>query len=249
MQLKDKVAIITGASSGIGSATAKKLAADGANLVLAARREDRLNKLKEELGSLYDSKVLTVSTDVTQRDQVKNLVDTAISEMGKVDILVNNAGLMPLSYMKNTHIDEWEQMIDVNLKGVLYAIGYLLPHMRQRQSGHIINISSVAGRHVFPGGGVYCATKFGIHALTETMRQELAPSDNIRMTMISPGAVATELFTTITDEEIKSNIEKMGDQFTLLEDEDIANSIHYALSQPEHVNVGEVYVMPTGQPS
>ena len=249
MQLKDKVALITGASSGIGNATAKVLAADGAHLVLAARRKERLDELKEELESNYNVKALTVSTDVTKREEVKEMAETAIEQMGQVDILVNNAGLMPLSYMKNTHIDEWEQMVDVNLKGVLYAIGYLLPHMRERQSGHIINISSVAGRKVMPGGGVYCATKFGIHALSETMRQELAPTDNIRVTMISPGAVATELFSTITDEEIKKNIEKMGDAFTFLQDEDIANSIYYAVTQPDYVNIGEVYAMPTGQPS
>ena len=247
MNIEGKIAVITGASSGIGEATAEKLAENGAKLVLAARREERLKDLKNKLEEDFDTEVLVVPTDVTDRSAVKNLVDQTVDRFGRLDILVNNAGLMPLSMMKNTYIDEWERMVDVNLKGVLYAIGYAIPQMREQQEGHIINVSSVAGRRVFPSGAVYCATKFGVTALSEGMRQELAPTDNIRTTSIEPGAVATELLETITDEDVLKNTEKMKNAFKFLESEDIANAIIYALSQPDHVDVGEVLVMPSGQ--
>lgn len=245
-QLENKTAIITGASSGIGEATALILSEEGANVVLAARRESRLNELKEKI-ELKGGNALVVKTDVTQREQVNQLAQRTKDEFGSIDILINNAGLMPLSFMKNLHIEEWEQMIDVNLKGVLYNIAAVLPVMREQQSGHIVNISSVAGRKLFPGGAVYCATKFGVTALSEGLRMELSPSDNIRITAIEPGAVATELPDTITDEEIKEGILKNFTEINRLESEDIAESIRYALIQPGRVNVNEVLVMPTEQ--
>lgn len=245
-QLKNKTAIITGASSGIGEATARVLSGEGVNLVLAARREDRLNELKEEIES-NGGKAIVVKTDVTERDQVDNMAQKAKDKFGSIDILINNAGLMPLSLMKNLHVDEWDQMIDVNLKGVLYCIAAVLPTMREQQNGHIVNISSVAGRKVMPGSAVYSATKFGVRAISEGLRQELSPSDNIRITAIEPGAVDTELMDTITDEEMKDLVEESFGNIKTLESEDIAESIRYAVTQPNHVDVSEILIMPTEQ--
>ena len=245
-QLKNKTAIITGASSGIGEATAHVLSEEGMNLVLAARREDRLNELKEKIES-NGGKAIVVKTDVTERDQVDNMAQKAKDKFGSIDILINNAGLMPLSLMKNLHVDEWDQMIDVNLKGVLYCIAAVLPTMRDQQKGHIVNISSVAGRKVMPGSAVYSATKFGVRAISEGLRQELSPSDNIRITAIEPGAVDTELMDTITDEEMKDLVEESFGNIKTLESEDIAESIRYAVTQPNHVDVSEILIMPTEQ--
>jgi len=245
-QLKNKTAIITGASSGIGEATAHVLSEEGMNLVLAARREDRLNELKEKIES-NGGKAIVVKTDVTERDQVDNMAQKAKDKFGSIDILINNAGLMPLSLMKNLHVDEWDQMIDVNLKGVLYCIAAVLPTMRDQQNGHIVNISSVAGRKVMPGSAVYSATKFGVRAISEGLRQELSPSDNIRITAIEPGAVDTELMDTITDEEMKDLVEESFGNIKTLESEDIAESIRYAVLQPARVDVSEILIMPTEQ--
>ena len=245
-QLKNKTAIITGASSGIGEATAHVLSEEGMNLVLAARREDRLNELKEKIES-NGGKAIVVKTDVTERDQVDNMAQKAKDKFGSIDILINNAGLMPLSLMKNLHVDEWDQMIDVNLKGVLYCIAAVLPTMRDQQNGHIVNISSVAGRKVMPGSAVYSATKFGVRAISEGLRQELSHSDNIRITAIEPGAVDTELMDTITDEEMKDLVEESFGNIKTLESEDIAESIRYAVLQPARVDVSEILIMPTEQ--
>jgi len=245
-QLKNKTAIITGASSGIGEATAHVLSEEGMNLVLAARREDRLNELKEKIES-NGGKAIVVKTDVTERDQVDNMAQKAKDKFGSIDILINNAGLMPLSLMKNLHVDEWDQMIDVNLKGVLYCIAAVLPTMRDQQNGHIVNISSVAGRKVMPGSAVYSATKFGVRAISEGLRQELSPSDNIRITAIEPGAVDTELMDTITDEEMKDLVEESFGNIKTLESEDIAESIRYVVLQPARVDVSEILIMPTEQ--
>lgn len=245
MSLQGKVAIVTGASSGIGEATALMLGQEGAKVVLAARRLERLNELKKKIED-KGGQALPIATDVTHRTAVNHLAEQTKKEFGRVDILVNNAGLMPLSLMKNLHVDEWEQMVDVNIKGVLFAVGAVLPIMREQKSGHIINISSVAGRKVFQGGAVYCATKFAVTALSEGLRMELSPSDNIRVTSIEPGAVATELTNTITDEEVKENM-KWLEKMTTLESEDIAEAIRYALTQPGRVNVNEILVLPTEQ--
>lgn len=247
MKLKNKVAIVTGASSGIGEATALALAADGAKLVLAARRLDRLEKLKMKIEASGGA-AICVKTDVVSRADVENLAKTALDTFGKIDILINNAGIMPLSYMKNLHVEEWDRMIDVNMKGALYAIAAVLPDMQQRKSGDIVNISSIAGRKLFPGAAVYCATKFGITALSEGMRMELSKPYNIRITSIEPGAVDTELTYTFTDQELIGHW-KDGRRAHLvpLKPEAIANAIIYALTQPEGVSVNEILVMPTMQ--
>ncbi len=245
MKLQGKVAIVTGASSGIGEATALMLAEEGAKLVIAARRVDRLEALKKKIQD-KGGEVIESITDVTHRTAVNYLAEQAKEKFGRIDILINNAGLMPLSLMKNLHVEEWEKMVDVNIKGVLYAIAAVLPVMREQKSGHIVNISSVAGRRVFPGGAVYCATKFAVAALSEGLRMELSPADNIKITSIEPGAVATELTNTITDEEVKKNMEWL-EKIEILQSADIAEAIRYAVTQPGRVNVNEILILPTEQ--
>ncbi|MCA9150055.1 MAG: SDR family oxidoreductase, partial [Planctomycetales bacterium] len=193
-----KIVVITGASSGLGAATARHLAAAGAIVVLGARREDRINDLVKELTD-GGANAIAVKTDVTDREQVKRLVDTAVEQFNRVDVMLNNAGLMQQSPLEAFKIDEWDNMIDVNIKGVLYGIAAALPHMKRQKAGHIINVSSVAGHKVTPAGVVYCATKHAVRAISEGLRSEVKPY-NMRTTVISPGAVATELPTHITHE-------------------------------------------------
>lgn len=245
MNLKDQVAIITGASSGIGEATAKALAREGACVVLAARRMKRLQTVKEDIEQA-GGKVLVVQTDVSSAGQWKCLIDKTIAHFGQIDILINNAGIMPLSFIKNLHVEEWERMIDVNLKGVLFGTAAVLPYMRARGKGHIVNISSTAGRWLFDGGSVYCATKFAVNAFSEGFRQEITASEGIRMTLIEPGVTITELAQSITDREFIDNNPKQPPMSPLTAD-DIARAVVYAVTQPEHVNVNEVLVMPTRQ--
>ena len=243
--IKGKVAIITGASSGIGFATALALSKAGAKVAIGARRTDMLSKLekkiKENGGEVYSQKL-----DVTKKNECTSFVDNVLKKWGTVDILVNNAGLMPLSFFKNLKIDEWDQMIDVNIKGVLYCTGAVITHMLENKSGHIINISSVAGRIVFPAGSVYCATKHAITAFSEGLRQELSVRKNIRVTCIEPGVVATELTNTITDESLQGFVEN-AKKMESLQAEDIANAIVYAVESPNHVNVNEILIRPTTQ--
>ncbi len=243
--MKDKIVVITGASSGIGEATAKKLAEAGAKLVLIARREDRLQTLAQKLMDEYQTESMVVQLDITDRSAVLEAFENIISAMGRVDVLVNNAGLMPVSYLDKLKIDEWDRMIDVNLKGLLYCIAGVLPQMKTQGGGHIVNVSSVAGRRVWPGFAVYNATKFGVTALSEAMRMELTPKMNIKVTVIEPGAVATELTQTITDSDILEDFGKRS--VTPLQAQDIANAIYYAVSQPNEVMVSEVLVMPRSQ--
>ena len=244
-RLDNKVVVITGASSGIGEATAKVLASEGAAVVLAARREDRLEDLKGEIEK-DGGKALIVETDVTKREDTQNLIQQAKDTFGSVDILVNNAGVMLLSMVEKLKVDEWEQMLDVNVKGLMFTTAAALPTMMEQEAGHIVNISSVAGRKVMPSGAVYCATKFAVTAFSEGLRQELAPSKNIRVTSIEPGAVATELTNHITDDDVKENMKGMMDM-TILESEDIAHSILYAVASPSRVNVNEILILPTEQ--
>ncbi|GAA5033662.1 oxidoreductase [Marivirga lumbricoides] len=246
MDIKNKVAVVTGASSGIGEATALMLAKAGAKVTIAARREEKLNALKEKIEKDGGS-ALVVPTDVTDKDAVEKMIRETKEKFGSVDILINNAGIMPLSFMKNLKTDEWEKMVDVNIKGVLNTIGGTLPIMQEQKSGHIINISSVAGRRVMPGSAVYSATKFAVRALSEGMRMELSPSSNIKVTSIEPGAVETELPNTITDDEVMENFKKLK-EMNMLQSEDIAKSIVYAIEQADRVNVNEIMVMPTEQP-
>jgi NADP-dependent 3-hydroxy acid dehydrogenase YdfG len=245
LMIKNKVAIITGASSGIGFATALALSKAGAKVAIGARRTDLLSelekKIKENGGEVYSQKL-----DVTKKNECSSFVDNVLKKWGTVDILVNNAGLMPLSFFKNLKIDEWDQMIDVNIKGVLYCTGAVITHMLENKSGHIINISSVAGRIVFPAGSVYCATKHAITAFSEGLRQELSVRKNIRVTCIEPGVVATELTNTITDESLQGFVEN-AKKMESLQAEDIANAIVYAVESPNHVNVNEILIRPTTQ--
>ncbi|HEY3525070.1 MAG TPA: SDR family oxidoreductase [Nitrososphaeraceae archaeon] len=243
--LKNKVAIITGASSGIGYATALTLSKAGIRVAVGARRTERLQELEKQIIK-NNGEILVQKTDVTRKSDCDSLVNTIVEKWGKVDILINNAGLMPLSYFKNGKVEEWEQMIDVNIKGVLYCTSAVVPYMLEKKSGHIINISSVAGRIVFAGGSVYCATKHAIAALSEGLRKELSPTYNIRVTCIEPGAVETELLESITDESMTGFIQATKNMETL-RSEDIANAILYAVRAPGHVNVNEILIRPTAQ--
>ncbi|MDX1721240.1 MAG: SDR family oxidoreductase [Salegentibacter mishustinae] len=246
MSIKGKTIIITGASSGIGEATAKKLSQEGANVVLSARREDRLNSLKDEIVK-NGGMALVVPADVTNKEDFKKVVSSTLEEFGSIDGIINNAGLMPLSYVKNLHTDEWDKMIDVNIKGVTNGISAVLPTMMEQKSGNIINISSSAAHKYYPGGAVYCATKAAVKMFTEGLRAELAPHYGINVTSIDPGFVSTELTDTITDDEIKKDMEPMFKELTPLQAEDIAEAIYYSLSQPKRANINDVYIMPTEQ--
>lgn len=243
--LKDKVVIITGASSGIGYATALTLSKAGAKVAIGARRTDKLAKLEEEIKQ-NGGEVFSQKLDVTKKAECDSFVGAVLKKWNSVDILVNNAGLMPLSFIKNLKVDEWDQMIDVNIKGVLYCTAAVISHMKEKKSGHIINISSVAGRIVFPSGSVYCATKHAVTALSEGLRQEFSTRANIRVTCIEPGVVATELTNTITDESLQSFVEN-SKKMQSLHASDIANAILYAVESPSHVNVNEILVRPTTQ--
>ena len=243
--IKDKVAIITGASSGIGRATTLALSKAGAKVAIGARRTDRLKELENEIKQ-NGGEVISQKLDVTIKSECDSFADAALQKWGSIDILINNAGLMPLSFVKNLKIDEWEQMIDVNIKGVLDCTAAVISHMREKKSGHIVNISSVAGRIVFPAGSVYCATKHAVAAFSEGIRQELSVRSNIRVTCIEPGVVATELTNTITDESLLGFVEN-AKKMEALKAEDIANAILYAVESPNHVNVNEILIRPTTQ--
>lgn len=245
MNLDKKVIIITGASSGIGEATAKKLASHGASVVLMARSKDRLNDLKASIEQQNGS-ALVASGDVTKIDDFHAVVKQAVKTYGKVDGLINNAGLMPLSFIEKLKTDEWSKMVDVNINGVLNGVSAVLPKLIDNKGGHIINISSMAAHRYFPGGAVYCATKSAVKMFSEGLRQELAPKYGINVTSIEPGAVSTNLTSTITDEDIQEKMSEMQELNTL-ESDDIANAIYYALSQPKHVNINDVYIVPSEQ--
>ena len=241
-EIQNKVVIITGASSGLGEATAKRLAASGAKLMLGARREDRLKELVAAIAQAGGTATYLV-TDVTDRAQVEALAKETFSTYGRIDVLVNNAGLMPLSPLDQLKVEEWDRTIDVNIKGVLYGIAAVLPIMRQQKSGHVINLSSVAGHQVFPGSAVYCATKFAVRAISEGLRLE--SNGEIRSTNISPGAIATELLTTISDQDTAA---RMNAFYKIAIDADaIARAIAFAIEQPSDVDVNEMIIRPTLQ--
>ena len=243
--LKDKIAIVTGASSGIGRATALSLAKAGAKVAIAARRTQRLEELQKEITKI-GTECIVVPCDVTNRKDCQALIDAAIKKWNHIDILINNAGIMPLSFVKNLKVDEWEQMVDVNIKGVLFCTASVITHMINQNSGHIVNISSIAGRIVFPSGSVYCATKYAVRAFSEGLRQELSARNKIRVTTIEPGIVATELTNTITDKSLEAFV-KQSKEIEALQAEDIANSIMFALESPLRMNVNEITVRPTTQ--
>lgn len=241
-----KVVVITGASSGIGEATAQKLASQGAKIVLAARRTDRLEKLKKEIEA-GGGEAIVVATDVTQRASVDHLLETAIQSFSRVDVWINNAGIMPLSYMNKLKVDEWEKTIDVNIKGVLYGIAAALPVFQRQKHGHFVNIASVGGRRAFAGCAVYCGTKFAVRAISQSLRLELNPKEGIKVTVIEPGAVSTKLPNSITDKEYLQTFRQFESAITFLEPEDIAEAISYAVSQADRVNVDEILIMPREQ--
>jgi NADP-dependent 3-hydroxy acid dehydrogenase YdfG len=241
-----KTAIITGASSGIGKATAYALVKEGFAVILSARSIDKLNEIKSELLS-KGHKAIAVKADVTKRNDMKEVAKAALDEFGQIDVLVNNAGIMPLSYMKNLHEDEWEQTIDVNVKGVMNSIAAVLPAMMEQKNGHIVNISSIAGISVFGSAAVYCGTKYAVEAITEGIRLELTVPYNIRATSIRPGGVDTNLMSTITDQEVFAAFEPMLKSLKLLASEDIAKAIVYAVIQDPNVSIDHVCVRPSHQ--
>jgi NADP-dependent 3-hydroxy acid dehydrogenase YdfG len=242
--IEGKVVVITGASSGLGEATARHLSGLGASVVLGARRVDRLQSLADELGG-RGGKALALATDVTDYGQVKRLADAAVEKYGRIDVMINNAGLMPQSLLERLKIDEWDRMIDVNIKGVLYGVAAALPHMKRQKAGHIINVSSVAGHKVRPGGTVYSATKHAVRVISEGLRQEVKPY-NIRTTVISPGAVDTELPDTITDPDVSVAMRKFYDDFAIPADS-FARAVAFAMNQPDDVDINEILFRPTRQ--
>lgn len=239
-----KVLVITGASSGMGAATARDLAAQGAKVILGARRADRLDALVNEITDA-GGEAIAVATDVTKRADVQNLVDKAVEAFGRIDVLFNNAGLMPLSPLESLRVDEWDQMIDVNMKGTLYGIAAALPYMKEQKSGQIINVSSVYGHITVATGAVYCATKHAVRSISEGLRQEVKDY-NIRVTTISPGAVATELTSHITEpglgEAVTDIVNDIGVPASTM-----SRMVAFAISQPEDLAVNEILFRPTVQ--
>ncbi|QPF87591.1 SDR family oxidoreductase [Bradyrhizobium genosp. L] len=242
--IKDKIVVVTGASSGLGEATARLLSAHGATVVLGARRADRLQGLAKDLEA-RGGKALALQTDVIRHEQVKALVDSAVQAYGRIDVMINNAGLMPQAPLEQLKIDEWDRMIDVNIKGVMYGIAAALPHMQRQKAGHFINVSSVAGHRVGPGFAVYAATKFAVRALSEGLRQEVKPY-NIRTTVISPGAVATELPNSVSDPAAAERLRGFYAQVAVPADS-FARAVAFALSQPQDVDINEILYRPTKQ--
>jgi NADP-dependent 3-hydroxy acid dehydrogenase YdfG len=232
----DKVILVTGASSGIGAGIARELGRNGATLVLGARRTDRLERLAGEIGG----NVLVRRLDVTDRRDVAAFAEAARHRFGRVDVLVNNAGIMPLSPMASLKVDEWDRMVDVNIKGVLHGIAAVLPEMTGRGSGHIVNIASIGALQAFPMAAVYCATKFAVRAISDGLRQE---HDNLRVTCIHPGVVESELADTITDPAAAAAMKAF--RAVALTPDAIARAVRFAIEQPDDVDVSEIVVRPT----
>lgn len=244
-KLDGKVALITGASSGIGEAIALALAAEGAKVALAARRADRLQNLVKRI-SESGSQAISVVADVSDEAQVQEMVGKTQSQLGRVDILVNCAGVMLTGAISNANTQDWRQMINLNLLGLMYATHAALNCMHAQGGGDIVNISSIAGRVSGANFGVYCASNFGVTAFTEALRQEEL-KNNIRVIVVEPGTVKTELSSHITNEASREEIEKWKDSMTLLDPADIAQAVVYAVSQPRHVSISEMIVRPTEQ--
>ncbi|WP_354079474.1 SDR family oxidoreductase [Constrictibacter sp. MBR-5] len=235
----DKVVVVTGASSGIGEAIARDLAAHGARVMLGARRTDRLDAIAagiEAAGGTARSR----RVDVTDRTDVRALVEAALAEWGRVDVIVNNAGIMPLSAMAALKVDEWDRMVDVNIRGVLHGIAAVLPEMTARGSGHVINVASIGALSVFPSAAVYCATKFAVRAISDGLRQEQTA---LRVTCIHPGVVESELASTITDPAAAEAM-RIYRRIALTPDA-IARAVRFAIEQPADVDVNEIVVRPT----
>jgi NADP-dependent 3-hydroxy acid dehydrogenase YdfG len=238
----EKVVLITGASSGIGQATAVRLAADGHRVVIGARREDRLTELAGKIradGGAVDP----VRLDVTDRADVAEFVDGAVARHGRVDVVVNNAGVMPLSRLDSLLVDEWDRMVDVNVRGLLHGIAAALPVFQRQDSGHFVTVASIGAHEVVPTGAVYCATKYAAWAITEGLRQEVDPS--IRVTTVSPGVVESELAATITEAGAQEMMRTYRAES--IPPSAIADAIAYAIDQPEGVDVNELVIRPTRQ--
>jgi NADP-dependent 3-hydroxy acid dehydrogenase YdfG len=242
--IKGKVVVITGASSGLGEATARYLAERGATVVLGARRAERLQALVEEI-TKAGGQASGLVTDVTDPAQVQALVDSAVQKYGRLDVMLNNAGVMPHSPLERRKIDDWNRTIDINIKGVLYGIAAALPHMQRHKAGHIINVSSVAGHKVGKNNAVYAATKTAVRVLTEGLRQEVKPW-NLRTTIISPGAVATELPNSITEADVAKGIGDFYQEYAISA-ESFARAVAFAMSQPDDVDINEILFRPTRQ--
>lgn len=238
----NKVILITGASSGIGAGIARELAAAGATLLLGARRVDRLQTVAEEL-RFNGADVAVQSLDVTQRESVQQFAQVALEKWGRIDVMINNAGIMPLSPMASLHVDEWDQMIDVNIKGVLHGIAAVLPTMLTHQRGHIVNIASIGALAVSPTAAVYCATKFAVRALSDGLRQE---NSQLRVTCVHPGVVESELANTITDPSAADVMKSY--RAIALQPDAIGRAVRYAIEQPDDVDVNEIVVRPTRAP-
>lgn len=232
----DKVVLITGASSGIGAGIARELGKAGAKLVLGARRTDRLETLAAEI----DGEVLVRRLDVTDRADVAAFAEAARHRFGRIDVIVNNAGIMPLSPMASLKVEEWDRMVDVNIKGVLHGIAAVLPEMTRRGSGHIVNIASIGALQVVPTAAVYCATKYAVRAISDGLRQE---NDSLRVTCIHPGVVESELAGTITDPVAAKAMEAY--RAIALKPDAIARAVRFAIEQPADVDVNEIVVRPT----
>jgi len=244
-KLTGKVALVTGASSGIGEATALALAEEGAIVAISARRADRLQDLVKRITD-KGGKAFPIVGDVAEEAQANEIVQNAYKELGRLDILVNNAGVMLLGQIDGANTEDWRRMINTNVLGLLYVTHAALPIMKGQNSGHIVNISSVAGRTARAGSGVYNASKWGVVGFSEALRQEVL-KNKIRVTIIEPGIVATELTNHITDETAKKTMQDWAKSMTPLESEDIAAAIAYAVTQPERVNVNEILIRPTEQ--
>ena len=238
----NKVVVITGASSGLGEATARHLAPLGAKLVLGARRIDRLRALADSIAIDRDA---AVETDVAEHDQVVRLIERAIALHGRVDVLLNNAGIMPMSALELGKVEDWDRMIDVNLKGTLYGIAAALPYMKAQRSGHVINVSSVAGHKVRAGGAIYSATKTAVRVISEGLRQEVKPY-GIRTTIISPGMVASELIESVTEPDIADRLRKAYEG-TAIAAKSFAWMVAFAIQQPDFLDVNEILFRPTSQ--
>ncbi len=244
--LLGRVALVTGASSGIGEATALQLAEAGASVALVARREDRLQALETRIRDL-GGKALVVTADLTDEAQALDAVRRTQVELGRLDILVNNAGIMLLGPSAEAKLSDWKRMIDINLMALLYVTHAALPIMKAQGSGHIVNLSSVSGRGTSATSSVYSLTKWGVGAFSESLRQELSAKEKIRVTIIEPGVVKTELTDHMTHETTKTNYLNVTGQWERLEPEDIAAAILYAVTQPPRVNVNEILIRPTDQ--
>ncbi|AKG35814.1 SDR family oxidoreductase [Paenibacillus durus] len=240
--IRDNVVIITGASSGIGEATAKLLAQNGAKVVLAARREERLHAIANEIKQ-GGGEAVSVKADVVSAEDMQNLAKFTLSVYGRIDVLVNNAGVMPSSRLNELRVEEWDQMIDVNIKGVLYGIAAVLPTMREQQSGHIINLSSTSGYDVSPTSAVYAATKFAVRAISEGLRLEESSASRIRSTVIAPGLTNTELFDSITSPEVQTIANQLSGKG--ISPYSIARAIAFAINEPDDTLISEIMVRPT----